>query len=73
MVVVAGSSYANVVGLSENFWDKYWLIFLGHGVVLMIVFSIWLVCGGCRDFVNMLRDLKSMQRDDADDGMVSDK
>ncbi len=70
VVVVAGSIYANVVGLSENFWDKYWLIFLGHGVVLMIIFSIWLVCGGCRDCVNMLRELKSMQRDDMDDGMV---
>ena len=70
VVVIVGSLYAKFVGLSDNFWSKYWMVYLGHGVVLMVVFSIWLISGGCRDYVRMIRDLKTMARDDMDDGMV---
>lgn len=70
VVVIVGTIYANTVEVSDACWGRYWYLYLGHGLVLLVVVTAWIVLGGFRDMVKMLRHLAATKRDEADDGMV---
>ena len=70
VVVIVGTIYSNLFEVSDRFWSYYWLLFLGHGLILLVVVTIWIVTGGFRDMVRMLRQLSATDRDNTDDGMV---
>ncbi len=63
---------AFTVGLTEDEWlpfHKYKFLF--HLAMTLIVI-VWLSIGGMRDLVNLFRDMKAADRDDSDDGRVTD-
>lgn len=55
---------------SDDGWMKFWRIFLVIHVVLAVVVIFWFAIGGFKDLFAMIRRLKTMERDDTDDGFV---
>ena len=52
-----------------RFWEtKTWIDLAVGGVVI-----VWFTWGGVKDVRQLLRDLRSRQADDADDGIVHDE
>jgi len=66
-VVAAHSSRHDI---SELTWSLFWEIKSWLLVVIAAVVTIWITFGGVRDLKYMLHMLKTMPRDDRDDGTV---
>ena len=54
----------------DGTWIRYWHVYLWIQVAVSLVVVVWFTWGGLRDVRAMFARLKSMDRDDADDGMV---
>ncbi len=71
-IVAWGGTFINlVIPIPETFWPKWWggvTVFL---VVCSIATSIWFFLGGMRDLRIFFNGLKTMKRDENDDGTVS--
>ncbi len=57
--------------LSDRFWEElqFWKN-ITPGVLLGTIATIWIVCGGLRDLVNLIKDLRNYKANDKDDGFV---
>ena len=56
--------------VSDAAWAKFWWAYLTIQLVAAIVVIVWFAAGGTRDLIAMLRALRAMKRDTADDGFV---
>jgi SSS family solute:Na+ symporter len=52
-------------------WLKFWKLYTYVSLILACVFAIWLLIGGSRDVVSMIKTLRTVHRNDVDDGRVS--
>jgi len=65
--------YHLIFGTSTIFWIRYWRCYVVFSLVLTVAFSIWVYIGGLIDVKKMLNRLRTLKRDDHDDGWVNNK
>ncbi len=70
LVFIVGTIYYFMHGITDAAWMKFWYIFLIIYVVMSIVVVIWFGFGGFKDIRDMLNRLKTLVRDDRDNGTV---
>jgi solute:Na+ symporter, SSS family len=56
--------------LPEGFWIKFWITKVMLFLILGFVCTIWIAIGGIKDLRYMFKALRTIDRDQQDDGMV---
>ncbi len=69
-VVISVTAVHFIWGTTDEFWIKFWGIWVGLIVVLGTVTTIWFVIGGTLDMKQMFADLRKIDRNTDDDGRV---
>ena len=69
-VFVAGTVISLTIGSTNEGWLRYWQVYVWVNVVLSVLIIVWFGLGGIRDIGRMVRSLRTMRRDDEDDGVV---
>ena len=57
-------------GISTDSWAKFWHFYVWMGLILAAGTTIWVTFGGLIDLKKMFHRLRTMARDEADDGTV---
>jgi len=70
LAFIIGSTLALTIGISDESWVNWWLFKTILTIVVGVGTTIWFLIGGMKDLVEMIRVLKSVDRDDSDDGSV---
>ena len=70
LVFIIGTIYNLIHPLSDISWMKFWYIYLGINLVVAIIVMFWFTIGGFVDIKSMFNRLRTMERDDRDDGFV---
>jgi len=71
-VFVAGTLYHFARGTSTESWVKFWKAWTWVYLILGVPTTIWLTFGGIRDLKRLFVRLKTVERDERDDGRVVD-
>jgi SSS family solute:Na+ symporter len=69
-IFVVGTIYNLTHTVSDSSWMKLWFYYLVINIIIAIVVVFWFTIGGTRDVKALFSRLKTMQRDDKDDGFV---
>lgn len=69
-IFVFGNIYNYFCPISDELWILLWHIWIIALVILSTFLTLWLVVGGCFDFVKMFRLLSKKNTDVTDDGTV---
>ena len=72
LVFLVITPIAMTVGIGDEFWRQFWI---AQWYLVLVICSItipWFLIGGFKDMSKMFRLLKSIKRDDLDDGRVVD-
>ncbi len=72
VIVVFGSLYGLFFEIPERLWTKFWWFFILAHVFVAVITSAWFLIGGLKDAVELFRNLAVMQRDETDDGSVTE-
>lgn len=59
-----------VHGIPDSGWMKFWYVYLIVYLVASVVVTVWFLWGGINDIKKMFARLKSLVRDEQDDGSV---
>ena len=74
VVLFAGASIytwlLSAEGFSTEAWARFWKIWVYIQLAIGIPVTIWFTVGGITDISKALRRLKTLQRDETDDGSV---
>jgi SSS family solute:Na+ symporter len=70
VVFVIGTYINLTTGASDADWMSFWRAFIMINIVVSALVIIWFAVGGTRDMRDMLHRLRTMTRDDRDDGSV---
>lgn len=70
LVFIIGTIYNLIYPASDLSWLKFWYVYLGVNLVMAVIVVFWFAIGGVIDIKSMFNQLRSMQRDDKDDGFV---
>jgi len=73
LVFIIGTIYSLIHPLSDISWMKFWYFYLGINLAIAIIVVFWFTIGGFIDIKSMISRLRSMKRDDKDDGFVNKK
>jgi solute:Na+ symporter, SSS family len=71
-IFIIGTVAGLTMNLADSVWERWWAIHIGLTVVVGIVMVVWFLIGGFRDLVEMVRTLRTIQRDASDDGTVAE-
>lgn len=66
----AGMIIGTVNEISEDQWAKFWFIYLIVQVALLVISTLWLGTGGCRDMFRLFKSMRSDNRDLSDTGEI---
>ncbi|MFI4912307.1 MAG: sodium:solute symporter [Sedimentisphaeraceae bacterium JB056] len=69
-IFVVGTIYNLVFDVSEEAWAIFWKYYIAILVILSVITTVWFAVGGFRDLSKMFSMLKTMTRDESDDGQV---
>ena len=69
-VFVFGTIRNLVSPVGDLWWQEFWKVFVGVHAMMAVVVTIWLGAGGFKDVRDMLGRLRTMKRDEGDDGFV---
>jgi len=69
-VFAARMTYGWIADPGETAWAKFWHVYIYLSFGLLICTTLWLGIGGLRDLRNLMRNLRSTERDLSDDGTV---
>ena len=74
LIALGGTLYYGLSGggISDEAWGMFWLFFLIIYFVVGFGVFCWYLVGGTQDIINLFKTLKSMERNDGDDGTVVD-
>ena len=72
-VFVIGTAINLFVKVSDQAWGWYWWFYVWLSVLLGIMCTVWIFCGGVRDALRLFRDLSHQRVDTADNGFVRGK
>ncbi|MBC8008720.1 MAG: sodium:solute symporter [Burkholderiales bacterium] len=70
LVFVVISVIALIWGVPASFWPKWWLFTLVLGLVVGAATVVWFLWGGTKDLFDLMRTLRTTERDATDDGTV---
>ena len=70
VVFVIGTIFNLTAVISDETWMKFWYIYLAINIGASIIVVFWFAIGGFKDLKAMFQRLKTLQRDDRDDGTV---
>ncbi len=70
IVFVIGTIYNLSNDASDSSWMNFWQIFLIIHIVIAVISIIWFTGGGFIDLKKMFNRLRTMERDDMDDGFI---
>ena len=70
LVFIIGTIYSLIHPLSDISWMKFWYVYLGINLMIAIIVVFWFTIGGFIDIKSMFNRLRTMERDDRDDGFV---
>lgn len=70
LVFIVGTIYNLTHDVSNSAWASFWRLYVYVELILAVIVVLWFTAGGVRDLKSMLGLLSSMERDDADDGVV---
>ena len=73
VVFLIGTVYMTVAPVSDRAWLIYWKIHIGIFLTVGFIVTIWFTIGGSMDVVRMYKRLATIQRNEADDGTVTEK
>ena len=62
--------FAIFVNLPDKSWADFLRYFLATQLLTSFIVAVWLTCGGFRDLKNMFENLRTVKRNDCDDGIV---
>ncbi len=71
LIFIVGTVYNLTHEVDDDAWMKFWQFFVYWHVVVAVLVMVWFSIGGFRDVREMLHRLRTMQRDDDDDGTVA--
>jgi len=71
LIFIIGTIYNIHHEVADERWANFWRIYFFIQVAFSIFVLFWFSIGGFRDIGAMLRRLRVMRRDEADDGMVA--
>ncbi|HLS28462.1 MAG TPA: sodium:solute symporter [Opitutales bacterium] len=71
-IFIIGTVAGVFLDLEDSVWERWWMIHIGLTVVVGTGMIIWFLIGGIRDIIDLVRTLRTVQRDMADDGTVID-
>ncbi|ARN56693.1 sodium:solute symporter family protein [Sedimentisphaera salicampi] len=70
-VFLVGTAYALISGNTTTMgWAKFWQLQFWILIAVSVIVSIWLLIGGIKNMIEMFSDLKTLKRNDLDDGRV---
>lgn len=69
-IFIVGTIYNLTHNVSDSSWMKFWFFYLVINIIIAIVVVFWFTIGGARDVKALFRRLRTMERDDKDDGFV---
>jgi len=69
-VFILGTVYNLTVGMSDDAWARFWRFWLILQIAIGIPATIWFTIGGIRDLRRLFVSLKTIKRDERDDGRV---
>jgi SSS family solute:Na+ symporter len=72
-IFVVGTIYNLTHDVEDAIWAAFWRRYFYIQVAYTIFVIVWFTIGGFRDIGVMLRKLRVMRRDEADDGMVAEE
>jgi len=58
------------IEFSEVLWGYQWAFKMAVGAVMAVIVAVWFIWGGALDLKYLFRKLKSVKRNDSDDGTV---
>ena len=64
------TTIALIWDISNYTWSRIHMYSLLYLVIISFGIAVWLTAGGCRDFWQLIKDLKTAKRNSADDGRV---
>ena len=70
LVFIVGTIYNLTYDVSDDAWMDFWRIYLLIHVALAVIVVFWFATGGLRDLRDMISRLRTMKRDDTDDGFI---
>jgi SSS family solute:Na+ symporter len=70
-VFVIGTIFGLAGKISLDLWTKWWALHVTLVTVVGILATIWFLIGGFRDLFDLIRTLKTVERDADDDGSVA--
>ncbi len=71
-IFVVGTIYNFTSELSLDTWASFWRFYVYASVITVAVTLVWYLIGGVIDIKKMFRSLALVQRNDTDDGTVTD-
>jgi amino acid transporter len=70
LAFIIGTVYNLANDVSSQEWKHWWAVILGIQAVVAVITAIWFALGGFRDVFQMVRDLKKLDVNELDDGVV---
>lgn len=70
LIFIAGCILNFVWHIPDTWWEKYWYCYIMFSIILGVVCTIWIFCGGIRNALELFRDLRRTLVNDNDDGFV---
>ncbi len=71
VIFIVGTSYNLIFDVSEARWATFWKYYIAVLVVMSVLTTIWFTIGGFKDMGKMFSLLKTINRDESDDGKVN--
>jgi SSS family solute:Na+ symporter len=71
LVFIIGTIYNLSHDVPDQSWMKFWNIYLKIHLTLTVIVIFWFIIGGAKDLKAMIGKLRTMKRDDTDDGFIS--
>jgi SSS family solute:Na+ symporter len=72
-VFIIGTIMNLTSDVSDFSWLTFWKYYILINLAISIVIVTWFIIGGSRDLKKMFSRLRTMTRDDSDNGMVSEE
>ncbi len=70
LVFVIGTVYNLTHEVSNEAWMQFWKVFVLFQLGMAIIVMVWFTIGGAFDLKKMVTRLRTMERDDSDDGFI---
>ena len=70
-IFIAGTIYHVIFGIETKLWIKYWHFYVLFIFAFVVCVVIWMLIGGIIDIRKMFTRLRTLKRDEHDDGWVN--